>query len=179
MKALKYCLVAIIALSFVVTSVVVAQEVGMTDAHIARIKSNCQNALGIITTIHANDAPTYVNRNQTYFSIGDKMMTRLNARLATNNFEVTELTRITGDYDTALHSFRSTYKEYDDIMTEVLRMDCTKQPVSFYDRVADAREKRGDVNEAVKNLNVLIDEYEQAVQTFRTDNADRLRGASS
>lgn len=180
MKSVKYCLVAIVALAAVVTPVsVMALDFIMTDEHIVRIKSNCKGALGTIATIHANDAPTYVNRNQTYFSIGDKMMAQLNSRLSINHFDASELVRITSDYDKALQVFRSAYKQYDDTMSEVLRMDCTKQPVTFYDLVADARERRMSVNEAVKQLRGLIDEYQRTVQDFRTEQADRLRGAES
>lgn len=180
MKLVKYCLSAIVALTVVLAPVsVVAQDFIMTDEHIARIKSNCKVALGTIATLHVNDAPTYVNRNQTYFSIGDKMMARLNSRLSINRFDASELVRITSDYDNALHEFRLTYKQYYDAMAEVLRMDCTKQPVSFYDLVSYARERRASVNQSVKRLNELIHEYQNAVQTFRTEQADKLRGADA
>lgn len=180
MKSVKYYLVAIIALSAIVTPVsVTALDYIMTDEHIVRIRSNCKEALGTIATIHANDAPIYVNRNQTYFSIGDKMMAQLNSRLSINRFDASELVRITSDYDQALQTFRSAYKQYDDTMAEVLRMDCSKQPVSFYDLVADARERRMSVNQAVKQLKKLIDEYQRTVQEFRTEHADRLRGTDS
>ena len=180
MKSVKYCLVAIVALTAIITPMsVMAQDSIMTDAHITRIKSNCKGALGIIATIHANDAPTYINRNQTYFSIGDKMMARLTSRLSINRFDASELVRITSNYDKALQEFRSAYKQYDDTMAEVLRMDCTKQPVSFYDLVADARERRAIVNESVKELKKLIDEYQKTVQEFRTDQSERLRGTGS
>lgn len=180
MKLAKYGIAVFIALSAVLASVsVMAQQEGMTDAHIARIKSNCKEALGTIATIHANDAPMYVNHNQTYFSIGDKMMARFNSRLSINHFEASELVKTASDYDIALDNFRVKYKLYDDTMADLLRMDCTKQPVSFYDRVAEARERRREVNQSVQELKALIDGYQESIQRFRVDNAERLTGVSS
>lgn len=180
MKLVKYCLVGLIALSTLLVPVsVTAVDYIMTDAHITRIRSNCQEALGAIATIHANDAPIFVNRNQTYFSIGDKMMSRLNGRLSADRFDASEQVRITTEYDNVLHKFRTTYKTYDDTMAELLRMDCKKQPVSFFDMVAEAREQRASVNQSVKKLNELIDNYQESVLSLQSQQADRLKKGSS
>ncbi len=181
MKSVCYSLVGLIVAAFVMTSVpVFAQEsTGMTDEHIARIKSNCQSALGTLSTIHANDAPIYVNRNQNYFSIGDKLMARLNSRLTANRYDISDLARLVGQYDAALMEFRSSYKLYDDTMSDILRMNCIKQPVSFYDKVAEAREQRQKVNETVVELTELIGQYERSVQNFRVLHLKELLGGRS
>lgn len=148
----------------------------MTDDHIARIKSNCQDALGTLGRIHANDAPEYVNRNQTYFSISDKMMARLNSRLTLNRYDATQLIKTASDFDTALAKFRSSYKQYDDMMTDLLRIDCVKQPVTFYDSVNDARQQRSKVQEAVQQLKNLIEQYQQGVQSFKAQHFEQQNG---
>lgn len=147
----------------------------MTDEHIVRIRSNCQGAHSILARVHANDAPTYINRNQTYFSISDKMMARLNSRLALNRYDATELVKTASEYNKVLTEFRSAYKRYDDSMAELLRMDCRKQPVSFYDKVIETREQRQKVNNAVGQLKSLIDEYRENVHAFQTLNAAQLK----
>lgn len=180
MKTVLISLVALIATSFVLTSIPVsAQTVGMTDEHIARIKSNCQGALGTLSRIHANDAPMYINRNQTYFSISDKLMARLNSRLTLNRFDATQLVRISGEYNEALARFRTAYKQYDDTMSEVLRIDCRRQPVSFYDKVTETREQRKKVNDAVQQMKALIDQYRDNVQSFKIQHVDQLKGGQS
>jgi hypothetical protein len=182
MKKLFLSIGALIALAGVFTSLpAFAQDSSetMTDDHIARIKSNCQAALGTLGRIHANDAPVYINRNQTYFSIGDKLMARLNGRLALNRFDSSDLVKTASDYNVALTRFRTAYKQYDDTMSDVLHIDCTREPVSFYDKVNDARELRGEVNGAVQQLKALIDQYQQDVQTFKYMHADQLNGGRS
>ena len=176
-KSVLYSLATLILASFVLMSVSVSAQAGMTDEHIARIKSNCQEALGTLSLIHANDAPMYINRNQTYFSISDKLMARLNSRLTLNRFDATELVKVASEYNETLAKFRSAYKQYDDTMSEVIRIDCRRQPVSFYDKVAETREQRAKVNEAVVRLKSLIDQYRDGVNAFKIQHMKEFTGA--
>ena len=141
-------------------------ESAMTDGHIARIRTNCQAALITLGQIHANDAPEYINRNQTYFSISDKLMARLNSRLTLNRYDATQLVKTASDYNTELTKFRTAYKTYDDAMNDALKTNCKKEPVSFYDRVGTARDARLDVKNSVDRLTALLAQYQQQVQQF-------------
>jgi len=139
----------------------------MTDAHIARIKANCQTALATLSQIHTNDSPIYINRNQMYFSISDKLMARLNSRLTLNRYDATQLVKTASDYNAALTDFRTAYKNYDNSMTTALGIDCTKQPVGFYDAVIDVRTAREQVRTSSDKLSSLIAQYQQQVQQFK------------
>lgn len=138
----------------------------MTDQHVARIKSNCQLALTTLGQIHTNDAPSYINRNQTYYSISDKLMSPLNARLILNHYDVTTLVQDESVYNNDLQKFRDAYKNYDDLMSSVLRVDCTKEPVSFYDQVTAARDARQAVHDDASTLTADINKYKADVHTF-------------
>lgn len=182
MKSVLMSLTALLVATLALTGLpVFAQDATgeMTDEHIARIKSNCQAAQGTLGRIHANDAPTYINRNQTYFSISDKMMARLNARLAVNRYDASTLVKTASNFNDTLAQFRTAYKLYDDSMSELLRMDCKRQPVTFYDKVRQTRDQRQKVNDTVVQLKVLIDQYEQGVQTFQVQHAAQLAGGRS
>lgn len=161
-------LVGIVALCGMSAMTAHAQETTiMTDEHIARIKSNCPGALSTLARIHANDAPIFINRNQTYFSVGDKLMTRLNSRLTLNKYDATQMIKTASDFNAQLVKLRTTYKEYDDTMADILRINCRQQPVSFYDKVTLARELRRKVNAIVIKLKEDTDQYQQDVATFK------------
>lgn len=153
---------------FVGAPVFAQADTTMTDAHIAQIRANCEPALSTLGQIHANDAPDYINRNQTYFSISDKLMARLNSRLTLNRFDATELVKTASDFNAELTQFRTLYQAYDNSMTNALQIDCTKEPVSFYDAVGDARVDRQAVRDSVDRLTGLINQYQQEVQAFET-----------
>lgn len=168
--------VLVVLMSVFMPLTLFAQQTNLTDDHIDRIKSNCQSALGTLARIHANDAPMYINRNQTYFSISDKLMAHLNARLALNRYDTTQLVGITSDFNNALIDFRSSYREYDNSMAQLTRMDCRKQPISFYEQVAETRALRQKVNDAAQQLSLFIAEYRTGVSTFQSENATLLKG---
>lgn len=177
MKTVIASLIAFILLAGIFASMPVAAQDAtiMTDDHIAQIKNGCPTAIATLNQIHANDAPVYVNRNQAYFSISDKLIARLNGRLALNRYDTSELVTIASEYTTALTQFRLAYKQYDDTMAEVIRMNCTRQPVGFYDKISEARALRGNVNESIKKLHTIIDQYRDAVNAFKSKHATQLR----
>ncbi len=153
-----------------------AQGSGMTDAHIASIKTNCPLALGTLGRIHVNDAPQFINSNQTYFSIGDKLMAHLNSRLTLNKYDASMLVKTASDFNNALSNYRSVYKSYEEMMSQLVRMDCQRAPVTFYDNVAAAREQRTEVHDAVVRLHELLKQYRDDVKTFRAENLEATNG---
>lgn len=151
----------------------------LSDAQITRIKSNCRQALATLGQLHMQDAAIYINRNQTYFSISDKLMARLNGRLALNRYDASDLVSIANDYNIALGNFRSLHNDYDDAISSVLKIDCTRQPTNFYNSVVAAQAKRQKVHDAVVRLKQLIGSYDQGVSDFRQNHPLKSSGASS
>ena len=142
----------------------------MTDEHVARIKSNCRLAIATLGQIHANDAPVYINYIQTYYSISDKLMARLNSRLTLNRYDATQLVGTASEFNDTLADFRRAYRLYDEAMNDLIRMDCRSQPVTFYDRVSEARELRQNVQDITQKMSKYIDEYLTNVRDFRLEN---------
>lgn len=145
-----------------------AQE-AMTETHIQRIQQNCTEAKRTIQQLHASDGPLRVNRGQAYEYISTKLMTPLNSRLIVNKLDASALVKVTAQYDKALTDFRSHYRDYDNQMSRTLSIDCKRQPVTFYDAVAKARELREKVHVSVTSLHSFVAEYEKAFGVFRTE----------
>lgn len=131
----------------------------MTDAHIARIKANCVDAQATLFQLHASDAGLRVNRGQIYESLSTKLMTPFNLRMVLNRIDAASLVTAAAEYERQLQAFRNQYQEYDQAMTATLRMNCVKQPVAFYDSVADTRKKRQLTHESTVELHKTIEKY--------------------
>lgn len=181
MKTVFLALLAIVATATIALVIPAhAQESSdVTSEHIAHIRNSCPTAIATLNQIHANDAPVYVNRNQAYFSISDKLIARLNSRLALNRFDTASLVKISNEYATALTQFRAAYKRYDDAMKDLVRMNCVRQPVGFYDKVTESRTLRANVQQSIKKLHTKIDEYRTAVDAFQEQNETRLKRISN
>lgn len=131
----------------------------MTEAQIARIRSNCVEAQSTLNQLHTSDALLRVNQGQLYELVSTKLMAPFNARAALNKMDVASLINVLNDYDRELASFRVNYKLYEEAMSRTLKINCTNQPVAFYDSVSETRTKRKLVHTNVVNLKTNIQEY--------------------
>ena len=143
-----------------------AQAPLMSEAHIERIRSNCTEAKATLSQLHASDGLLRVNRGQVYESISTKLMATFNSRASLNRLDATQLVTVASAYERELTAFRTDYKAYEQQMSDILKIDCTKQPVAFYDAIAEARDKRLQVREHVVALAKQINEYKVAFDAF-------------
>lgn len=141
----------------------------MTEAHITRIRAHCVEAQSTLYQLHASDALLRVNRGQLYESMSSKLMEPFDSRLTLNSYNPSELVSIAADYDSKLTEFRTDYRQYEEAMSRTLEINCTNQPVAFYDSVADTRTKRQKVHEATLELHDLIKDYKKAFEAFAKD----------
>lgn len=169
---MKRLLVLCAALAALMGSVAVigqvarAKETPMTEAHVARIRANCVEAQSALRQIHQSDVLMRINRGQLYEQISTKLMAPLNSRIALNRLDSADLVSTTAKYEKQLGTFRSAYQSYDKAMNDVLKMNCTAQPVAFFDAVGDARSKRKKVHEATLTLQQTIKEYKTEFESF-------------
>lgn len=161
-------LVALLSVSSVAIffSISQAQTPPMTEEQIARIRSNCVSAKNSLAQLHTSDGLLRVNRGQLYLSLSSKLMAPFDSRLAGNRFDAKAFVSVTNNYKTAFTTFYNDYIRYEQSLSAVLRIDCVKEPVAFYDGVADARNKRSQVHADVIQLHTYIDEYKVRVDAF-------------
>jgi hypothetical protein len=153
----------VVAISYGIVS---AESTSITDAQLNRIKTNCVSAKNTLNQIHASDALLRVNRGQLYESMSTKLMSRFNNRVDSNHYDAKNLISVTQNYGTALTNFRNDYQSYEEQLSNALSIDCTKEPVSFYDSVASSRVKRTQVHVDVTILHQYINDYESAYKDF-------------
>lgn len=168
-----------VIISAVVFGTVSAQQPPMTDAQINRIRTNCTTAKNTLTRLHVSDALLRVNRGQLYDSITNKLMNSFDSRVGSNNLDASGFITITNSYNSTLTNFRSHYQTYEEQLSAALKIDCIKEPVSFYDSVASARAKRAQVHSDVVSLNQSIDAYQAAFTTFATNLTNTGSGGSA
>lgn len=149
------------------------QSTPLTDAQIEQIKLNCANTQTSLSRIHASDALLRVNLGRQYESISTKLMTPLNSRISLNRLDGTKLVGTTATYEDALDKFRSDYQVYEQSISRALNIDCTKQPLSFYDAVVVARENRSVVANSTATLNKLVVDYRYELDDFTKLNLEQ------
>lgn len=171
MKKYVRILVGIVLLAVFLTPLGVlkanAQEAPITDAQISRIRGSCVTALNTLNQLHASDALLRVNRGQLYESISSKLMTQFNTRVSRTGYDASNLKTITSNYQKQLDTFRTDYQNYEEQLSRTLDVDCSKQPVEFYNDVDQSRADRSKVHDDTTQLNQYISDYQTAVSNFR------------
>lgn len=168
-KLSAICLVSVAILSIISLAVVAAQSVPMTDQQIDLIRNNCVSTKNTLNQLHSSDALLRVNRGQIYELISTKLMEKFNSRVSDNKFNNASLVSVTNSYESMLDTFRFDYITYEKQLVLAINIDCSKQPVVFYDAVALARTDRDQVHTDVVKLNQLIDQYKLSVDQFGKD----------
>jgi tetratricopeptide (TPR) repeat protein len=169
---MKRFLIVSIVFAVAVTGVVASNSLFvhadnlMTEAHIQRIRSNCVEAQSTLYQLHASDALLRVNRGQLYESMSTKLMEPFDSRLTLNSYNAADLVATAASYDRQLSTFRTDYQQYEESMSKTLQINCTNQPVAFYDSVADTRTKRSKVHEDAMALHKTIGDYKDAFEAF-------------
>ncbi len=168
---------AVMSLTLIGTHVAAqSQESLMTDAHIDRIKSYCVEAQTTLGQLHASDALLRVNRGRLYESMATKLMAPFNSRIALSSLDSLGLPGIASRYDQELMAFRQSYQTYEESMSRTLRIDCVKQPVAFYDSVAETRSKRQQTHQHVTRLHQTIQDYKAEFEAFAKKFKEEQRG---
>jgi lipoprotein NlpI len=168
-------------LAYVMVSAPVAQAdryiAPLSSAHKQRIVASCATARASLSQLNRSDARLRFNRGQHYEFVGKKLMARLNSRLALDQLDAaSELVSITARYNKALENFRSSYQSYGEKLSEVLRIDCTKQPEAFYYGVVDARERRAEVHKRAIEINGTITDFQRVFGKFSSEYQAAVKG---
>lgn len=143
-----------------------AKAEDLSPDQIEHVKTNCVSIKNGLTQLHASDALLRVNRGQVYEAMGTKLMDNFNERLSSNQLDNKAMMTVTGNYRSALNSFRLDYIAYEKKLSEAIRIDCVSQPNTFYATTQEARELRTKVHEDVLRLHRLIDDYRSSVGDF-------------
>lgn len=139
-----------------------AQNPELTPEKLEQIRNNCGAAQSAIQRIQKSDIVTRSNRGRSYEYIL-QLMASLNSRIALNKLSQTRMVEITSELHAKYRSFYGHYTEYEAVIDQILRLQCTERPQEFYDTLQTLRAQRTRLADDVSQMRQLIDEYEQLV----------------
>lgn len=152
-----------------------AQSAQLSEQQLSQIKGECTATKSTLNQLHSSDALLRVNTGQLYETIATKLMARFNERANYNNMDDDLLVASANNFNSLLSNFRSDYIIYEQHLTAAIDTDCAAQPATFYDAVALARTSREKMHNDVVLLNQALDQYDQTLTQFETDNNKRIK----
>ena len=142
-------------------------EIIVTESQISAIKSHCVENQASLNQLHQSDAFLRIDRGNLYRTIGDKLMTPLNRRIATNRLDGGNLVQVASGLDKEYKRFYDAYIAYDTALSNLSKIDCTKEPVAFYTALLAARSTRQTLNESNQRLVQLLRDYKVEFDNFK------------
>lgn len=170
LKKLSVTVLAIASV-FVLAENASAQSADLTPEKQAIVVQTCVSAQTVLQKIQHNDAATRVNRGQAYETIYSRLMTPLNIRATSNEYNNSAplLLGTTNKFQQALDDFKDDYEKYDNSVSSALKTKCKDKPAVFYGYLEDARSQRQDVASDVATLSALTSEYRANVLKLKSE----------
>ncbi len=153
-------------LTLLATPTVNAAAQPLTDQYIASIKAGCTDALRGILRVQKSEAVTRVNRGHEYEALL-KLVAAFNSRIVINNRDAPALTSTAAKLPAKFSAFQQHYLDYADKVDDTLEVNCKDAPVTFYDKLTLMREARAKVAADIRDMNVLLDEYQNGLNELK------------
>ncbi|RWZ79595.1 MAG: hypothetical protein EOT04_00920 [Candidatus Chaera renei] len=138
----------------------------LTEQKIATIRQNCVDAQSNLQRIQRSDVVARTNRGRSYEETL-RLMAAFNGRLAYNKINEPRLNEIATELQKSFTTFYGNYTDYENTLEQVIKINCSEQPVSFYQQLVQARDKRKQLKNDVDAMQRLIDEYAARVATLK------------
>lgn len=139
----------------------------ITPEVIARVKARCVENQATLNRLHQTDAFLRNDRGNLYKEISDKLMVPFNRRVASNQLDAANLLTIAAEYNNQYNKFYATYIDYDNALSKVLDIDCSREPVAFYNALLDARQKREELSKINMTIKDLVWQYGKSFGEFK------------
>ena len=168
---MRFRLLSLVLLAFAGTLFLMPKSIDaavtVTPEIITRIKTHCVENQATLNRLHQTDAFLRTDRGNLYRTISDKLMVPLNRRLASNQLDGGALLTTAAEYNTQYNKFYIAYIAYDNSLSKVLKIDCSEQPVAFYNALLDAREKRTELSKINLRIKDLVRQYGKSFMDFK------------
>lgn len=147
-------------------STVFAEDNPITDEQLVQVKNNCSGIQSVLSQVHINDTLTRVNRGQLYESIATNLMAPFSSRVSLNRLDSTNLVLATNSYQNHLQQFRDNYQDYEELLSQTMKIDCVNEPTRFYEKLQQTRKARLRVNKSTNDITNDIKQYQRAFEEF-------------
>ena len=150
-----------VVVTAVVPAVVFAAD-ELNEVRLNTIRANCVAAQSTIQRIGRNDTTSRINRGRDYDAVL-RLFYAMNTRLSANNITEPKLAEITKSFETELQNFRSRYNTYNGNYKASVDINCVSRPADFYSSLDKTRDSRQEINNSIRKLNELIDNYRTVI----------------
>ena len=131
------------------------------------ISKNCESIKESLKNVQRSDSKTRVYLGSYYETILTKYITPLNVRLVENNLSNAELVENQNDFATAKTTFANDFTKYQQLLEELIAVDCKNRPAEFYEKLDVVRQRRKTMEQDVLELRSLISKHVKLINGLK------------
>ena len=148
-------------------SVKADEQTTVAPEKIMGVESHCDTIKQSLKRIQNSDRNTRVSIGSSFQTILNSFITPLNVRLLKNNAFDYNLNNIQNSFVETRSDFIQAYITYSQELENLLNIDCSKEPETFYKKLEEVRKKRSEVAKATEKVKSVIDKHISAVKALR------------
>ncbi|MBR5389214.1 hypothetical protein IK146_01500 [Candidatus Saccharibacteria bacterium] len=156
MKNRFIILLASFSAVFCLTMPAFATDVVITEKQSADISDYCGTIRQNLKNLQRTDARARTYFGAIYETVSSKYLKPLNLRIVNNDLSNATLLKLQSDFAEARMDFSEDYIKYSKSLEELISTDCRIEPIVFYKKLVETREKRAVVASDIKTLNDLL-----------------------
>ena len=147
-----------------VLSVFMVSSVGaLSKTQEAAISDHCEAVREDLKKVQRADARARVYVGGRYETILTDFVTPLNLWLVEKNMSKSEMIESQNAISDAKLKFSNDYVDYQQGLEQLVAMDCKGQASAFYDKLVRVRQKRKKVEQDMKDMAKVLEEYKKRV----------------
>ena len=131
------------------------------------IIDHCDTIKDNLKSVQRADSRTRVYLGRYYETILSNFITPLNLRLVENNISDAKLLDNQTNFAARRERFNSDFIVYQQVLEELVNINCKNEPVRFYEKLEVVREKRQTVNRDVTKLREMTGEQVKLVEALK------------
>ena len=162
-KKCRYYLVVLVLICQPIMSVA-----AISDEQKATIVKYCDDVKSELRLVQRDDAKSRVHLGTYYDKIMSNYVTPLNVKLVENNLSNAGFIDNQNDLAKTKNTFANDFTKYQQMLEELVAMDCKNEPEKFYDELIDVRQRRKTMEQDVLKMRRLISEHISLVENVRS-----------
>lgn len=140
----------------------------ISEAQEAIIIKHCDDIKTELRLIQREDAKSRVHLGAYYDQIMSNFVTPLNVKLVENNLSNAGFIDNQNDLAKTKSTFANDFTKYQQMLEELVAIDCKDEPEKFYNELVDVRERRKTMEQDVLKMRRLVSEHIGLVEKVRS-----------
>ncbi|MBO7131707.1 hypothetical protein J6V85_00355 [Candidatus Saccharibacteria bacterium] len=132
------------------------------------VSVNCSTIKSKLKKVQQLDAKVRVYLGSYYEAIATKFIIPMNVRLVENNLSTAEMVENQNKFAEARTVFSNDFEKYQQVLEELINMNCTAEPEKFYEQLVIVRQKRKIMTQDVLQIRTLLSGHVKLVREVMT-----------